>query len=370
MDASGADADAGGDAGSGGDAGIAPARVYATIVTHNETNSKAECIPINGNTGGAWNSNRALTKMFVDTIVAHGGAYDLGSDTSYIEAMTAYETSEERAATGGMNILEYVSSVDPAHIVVDSHHHPVDTVNYADLQYMLHNASVSDTHVVSGMIWSPAADADWLQFRTTIHAIGHDYPWDGQILWGAATAGHAGPDSQASGVWRPASADMFHVDDPAQSLVYVAGYKEQHWAEYHGSGLDDLLGKLANGELEPNHMYTAAVMFDHCSLAASDITDVASLLDAHADDVAAGRLVWATLPQIVATWRSEYASDGHIYNATSDSGECSPTCGTGQICCASPAPCAGTCISDCRIAGCVGAAVCDESTGMCAPPMH
>ncbi|MBK8171085.1 MAG: hypothetical protein IPK60_12175 [Sandaracinaceae bacterium] len=374
---SGSGTDAASDAGGGpadanvnSDGGLAPARIYATIVTHNEIDSKPECVPINANTGGAWNSNRALTKMFVDTIVAHGGAYDLGSDTAYIDAMADFETADERATTGGMNILQYVSSVDPEHIVVDAHHHPVPTLNYGDLQYMLHDASVSDTHVVSGLIWSPTADADWEQFRMTVNAIGHTYAWDAQILWGAATVGHAGPDSQASGVWRPTNAAMFHTDDSAQSLVYVGGYKEQHWAEYHGSGLNDLLSKLASGELEPNHMYTAAVMFDHCSFAASDITDVAALLDSHASDVAAGRLVWATVPEIVSIWRSEYASDGHVYNATSDVSECSPACGVDMICCAAPAPCAGTCVNDCRVAGCMGTTVCDESTGMCAPTMH
>src|SRR5688572_9900913 len=46
---------------------------------------------------------------------------------------------------------------------------------------------------------------------------------------------------------------------------------------------------------------------------------------------------------------------------------CTIPCPTGQLCCTAPAACAGSCVLDCRTAGCYQNAVCNATTGLCIP---
>lgn len=51
-----------------------------------------------------------------------------------------------------------------------------------------------------------------------------------------------------------------------------------------------------------------------------------------------------------------------------DGGACGAPCGQGMVCCVSPLQCAGKCVPDCRIGGCMSGQSCDQGSGLCGPP--
>jgi len=291
-----------------------PTRLYATIVSHNEQDTNAGCQPVL-DSAAIWHQNRTETLTFARAIVDAGGAYDLQSDFRWIQQMDLWEDDAERAETNNQNLLAYLSTQFPGQVTVDAHNHDASH-NYADVAKMLADRGVPDSAVVGGFIWSPTEDADWERFRAPLAGIA--YPgtaWNAEILWGGATLGHKGPDSEASGVWRPADAANFHSDDPAGDVVTLGNYIDAKYEVGHGAGIADLLDQIANGEHPEGVMLTVQVFFDQCGLTQQDTIDVNALIEMHKADVDAGTLVWATLPEVVSTWRTEYSERAYIANA-------------------------------------------------------
>ncbi|MBI5509689.1 MAG: hypothetical protein HY903_13125 [Deltaproteobacteria bacterium] len=300
------------------DAGAAAApartRIFATIVTHNERSPHAECDPVVTVQSG-YLANRDLTLKLVDTVISHGAALDLQSDYLYLDAVKSWDGAAQKAKTGGMNLIQYLAGLAPAQLVLDAHAHADDTVNYTDVSYMHELMGAPRNGVLGGFLWYPTENESWTQFREV--ETGRRYPdatWQVEILWGGATLQHRGPDSKASGVWRPKDAANFHVDDPAQTLVNVGAYAGAI------GGVGELLDLLHAGSLEPNRMYTATVFVNQCSITGASIDALATSIDEYAADVAAGDLVWATLPEVARIWRAEYDSMPSILQPEPTSG--------------------------------------------------
>ena len=332
-----------------------PTRVFASVVTHNEQDNNKGCRDLLSNEA-LFLENWSNTLAFARTIVDAGGAYDLQSDYRWIEELQKWETDAHRAETNDQNLFLYLVTAFPEQIAVDAHNHekanggPMGKgMNYADVAYLLKQLQVPDTGVVGGHLWHPSEDQDWTRFREPLDGLSYDHSWQPSVLWGAATKNHAGPDSEASGIWRPASAEDYHTDDPNQSLL-VHGKYDAKFALTGGAGIRELVEQVRAGQHPEGVMLTVSVFFDQCGISDEDMQAVRALIESHQDDVDAGLLVWATVPETVRRWREEYGSRAYIANPTDP--EASEDCGgcdAGKLCCMAPLGCAGKCVSDCRL---------------------
>jgi len=310
-----ADADTDTDTDADADTDTEPSRVYATLVSHNEQDNNPGCAPVLADRI-EFLKNRRSTLDFAEMVVRTGAAWDLQTDFRYLEQLAEWEDAAELAETDGKTLFKYLTDTYPDQIVVDPHNHDTPGINYADVAAMLEAIGVPDTGVVGGFLYYPAEDADWQRFEQPLDALSHPgFSWQGQILWGPATSGHSGPDSEASGLWRPTSAEDFHTDDPTQSLVAIGMYKEAKFEEGDGAGLVELLDDLEAGAFEPGAVITASLFYDQCGFDDAGISDTETFIDSLSDHVDAGRLVWATVPDVVETWRTTYESNPWVHNA-------------------------------------------------------
>ena len=355
-------------------------RIYVALVSHNEESLQSFCTADFTQRDG-YLLNRSRTLAFARMVLDHGAAWDLQSDWLYLEGVGQWDTGSVTANTGGQNLIAYLASLAPNRIVVDAHSHE-SRYNYADVAHLIENLGAPRTGVTGGFIYYPTANEVWTRLESPLAGVVFpSVTWTADILWGAGTYLHLGPDSHVSGIWRPRDAQRFHEDDPARRLVNVGGYTGL-------VGVNDLLQRLRAGTLLPGHMYTVTIFFNQCTLTDTTAAEQAAVVDAWAADVAAGNLVWATLPDMVRIWRQEYGSIPTILQADSapdggfdagppdglppfDGGTCSSggSCATGTVCCAAPLPCTGRCVPDCRIDGGVAcptmAPVCDTTSGLC-----
>jgi len=342
-------------------------KVFAAIVTHNEQRSNTKCRAVLEDEE-AWHENRAIMVEFVKAIVEAGGAYDLQTDFSWLEKMREWETDQERTTTDGKNFLEWVATSFPGQTTVDPHNHD-STHNYADVAYLLSEVGVPDTGVVGGLIWHPVSSQDWERFRTPLSGLRYpDKFWKGEILWGAATHLHMGPDSEATGIWRPQSAESFHEHDPSGDLIYMGNYINAHFSIGAGEGVQELLDQVSDNAHPEGVMLTASVFTDQCGMTSEKVDAIRAMIARHQTAVDSGDLVWATVPDIITTWKTDYKSKPYISNEPDlEEIPASCECAEGQVCCVAPFPCAGQCVTDCRSAddSCPQETVCSEDDGLC-----
>ena len=353
-----------------GQAPPAPTRVYASFVSHNEEAPHAVCTPVLTDPA-TYLDNRRLSLAFAEMVIAHQAAWDLQSDWQYLEAVRQWDTPEVTADTEGKNLIRYLAEVAPDRIVIEAHAHETQ-YNYADVVHLIEGLGVARNGVVGGFLYFPYEREAWTRLREPLSGqMFPDTTWTAEILWGAGTAQHVGPDSRISGVWRPRDAAHFHEDDPTQRLINIGGYMT------NAPGLTDLLEQAARGELAPNEMYTAAIFVPQCGLNDEMVRGYADTVDGLAAHVEAGRLIWTTLPEMARIWAQEYDQRPLLHPAPGfepdnltpeDCLEGAP-CGEGLVCCPAEMPCAGQCVDDCRVGGAercpAQAPRCNQQTGLC-----
>lgn len=277
--------------------------VYVTFVSHNEEPNGRQ--PDYLNNEAFYLENREVLRQLVELLTANGAAYDFQTDWNFLQAVAKYDTPEVRATTGGMNIVQWMASLG---VSIDPHAHE-SRYNYADVAALIQSLGVDASAVVGGFLYQPVASADWERFLDGSLA-GKVYPatsWDPSILWGAATSQHRGDDDTTSGVWRPQDAAHFSTDDPDSDLVYVGNCTST------AEGLDDLLADIESGNAPESNFYTASIMLGQGTFDSSTVSEVAAILDGLAGAAAAGRVVFATLPEVVETWEGAYRAEASQY---------------------------------------------------------
>ncbi|MBI5481397.1 MAG: hypothetical protein HY906_21235 [Deltaproteobacteria bacterium] len=374
-------ADAGGaDAGpSDGGGNVTP--VYVTICSHNETDSRYDAY----DTLGGYLDLRDNVLRIAQLVNNHNAKWDYQADWRFLEAALVYETEPGVADnTNGKSILRYLS--EELGVQVDAHSHETNGYNYADVAYLISQLGVAPTGIVGGFLWYPPETAIWERFWSPL--VGSKYPaytWQAEALWGGGTSQHAGPDDMSFGIWRPKDKNNFTVDDPASNLPNIGNGDELHF-----TGILELIQALESGQAPAGKLYTASYMVFELSAESAYNTwdqDLATL-DQY---VATGQVVYATLNEVLALWRTQYNSEPFRYElplpdggvpdggfpdsgfpdggppSCADGGSCPPD----TICCTPPQPCAGRCVPDCRVDGgqpCPPQAPnCDQNTGLCGP---
>ena len=301
-------------------------RIYATFASHNEDDRNAVCarglFGLSGPAVGMWAGQtvpprdhyltvRAATVGFAEMIAETGAAYDLQSDYPFLDAVDRYDDATVTTDTDGKNLIEWLATFAPDRVVVDPHSHEHgyggEPLNIADAAAFIDELSgLPTTGVVGGFIATPVADENWTRFLSgptrALRVRSAGYEWAPRVLWGGGSPGHT-DDVEISGVWRPAGAESFDQHDPQGPLPNIG-----RWGGPVGTatGLDELLALLRAGSLEAGQMYTVTIMNAQCGFDQARIDEVRAIIDAHAADVAAGDLVWATLPEVRRAWVEDY----------------------------------------------------------------
>ncbi len=327
-------------AGSGGSVPTAAADadtpVYVTIYFHNEDN---------------WDpyvKNLASYQEYRENLLAklqlaaqYGAKVDWQSDITVLRGMLEYEKGDLLASTGGKTLVRYIA--EDLGFSVDPHGH-LNKCNYADLAYLIEQLGGPTPQVIGGLrIFefgrSYLGFLDIQDWRKQIE-LGPDgvihgrlYPqaeWTPTILSVPAMGGHWF-DDWSSGVWRPGEGTAFYTDDPGGSIVYVGqGYPHsqtnlgpgqasgaivyQQQVEY----IEELVAKIDSGALPAGKIYTASLhvrdlpVVKDSGVGVDTLEGLRTVLEALKPLQAAGKIVYATYPEVATIWQSEYGAVANL----------------------------------------------------------
>lgn len=305
------------------DAGAAPApsRIYVTLVSHNEdtaTGMNPACTAFFGALDARWDANRAATLAIADAVEARGAAWDLQTDVEYLNAVIAREGEAD-------NVLRQLASRPSGRIAIDAHAHEARMKNYADVANLVERVSGVRNGVVGGFTSEACrpmdVPPDWEKFRAPLAPVGLGPDFVATVLTLGASPGHR-CDPGASGVWRPASHEAFYMDDPGQALPTIGVGLAARGLDATVAAIGQLLDDLRMGRLESNRIYTASVTLPQCDfdLAGGGATpaDVEAFIDAvNALDGGDDTIRWATFPQILDLWRTDYGGQPSLWTGAS-----------------------------------------------------
>ncbi|MCD6116336.1 hypothetical protein J7K93_04930, partial [bacterium] len=187
---------------------------------------------------------------------------------------------------------------------VDPHAHET-SYNYADVAYMIKEFGVDPGNIAGGMIADPPERGDYEHLIEPIYGNHFDFEWQAQWLWGDATLLHT-HDTAAAGVWRPKDAEHFYENDDSAPIPCIGKYTNDI------EGIYDLISRAETGSTEPNRMLTAAIFIAQGQV--SEMTQtIASELEQLKKYETAGKLIFASLSEVSATWIEKYDGKGYLF---------------------------------------------------------
>lgn len=282
--------------------------IYVSIVTHSE-DTQSPGTPNFSTDESATISERDGVAKFAAMIAEHGATYDWQSDWNFLLGLQKYD--EGSSLTNNKTLPKYL--VEDLGMSADPHSHQHNGYNYADVAYLLQSLGVTPSGIVGGFIAAPASQSEYIELSQTL--TGSKYPtysWTPTALWGGGTGLHINETGQwVSGIWIPKSAEDFFT--PASSGTPVIG-------RYDGdfNGLDALLAKQAAGDLEAGNMYTITITTNQSILSDDYIAAFEDQLATYADEAAAGKIIWTTLPNALNIWKTQYDSKPTILEYDGD----------------------------------------------------
>jgi len=269
------------------------------VVSHNEENERRFG---SLDTREGYLEFRASLLRFARMLKRYGAKYNWQSDWRFLRAVERFDQGEVLESTNGKNIVRYLK--EDLGFEVDPHAHE-SIYNYADVAYMFERLGVKSSKVVGGFVyWPPENPQGWEKFREPLHGKNYNYTWEAEILWGAATFLHRGPDDVSSGIWKPKDKYHFTEHDENSNLIYVGtGSRDKtQW-------IKNLVSKIKNGELPQNKIYTATLMLaeDHL-LRGGEATfnGWENTVRELSEYAARGEIVWVGLSEVVEIWKKKY----------------------------------------------------------------
>ncbi len=301
--------------------------IYVSIVSHNEDYLSGQ-YPNFSTDQAEFERQREGVAMFAAMLTEHGAKYDFQTEWNFLLGMQKYDKGT--ASTNGKNLIAYLS--EDLGVSVDPHSHEKLGYNYADVAYLISTFGVEPSGVVGGLIAAPPEDSKLEYLWNSIEANKYNYTWDPVVGWGGGTGLHINETSLwTSGVWQPKDNEHYQEHDPNAALP-VIGHYNSDW-----SGLDSLLQKQAAGELEAGEIYTVTIMNNQTLMTNATTDTFEKRLDTYNDETAAGRIVWATLPEVYNAWVTIYNKEPNIFlwegtDTGSTTGFQKNTGGTGGSC--------------------------------------
>jgi hypothetical protein len=278
--------------------------IYVSIITHNEEPSSSNYPDFIEDENAFWEHREALI-TFADMLHEEGVKYNYQSDWNFLYAATLYD--QGTPSTKNKNFLRYLK--EDLGFEIDPHNHKTE-YNFADVAYLIEELGVPVSQTVGGFLAAPPRVCMVEYFREPIRGTTYtDYTWQANILWGGATAGHKGDEELwTSGIWRPRDNENFLVHDE-NALPHVGGYKSD-W-----TGLEDLIQKQQNGELEVGKIYTQTIFIGQNELLKSGrIRGFREMIQSLSEYSDAGMIRWVGLEEVVDIWENDYDSEPNLYS--------------------------------------------------------
>ncbi|MBU1634629.1 carboxypeptidase regulatory-like domain-containing protein [bacterium] len=279
--------------------------IYVSIITHNEEpSSRPGGYPDFVNNESAFWQHRESLIEFASMLHAEGVKYNYQSDWNFLLAATKYDTGA--ASTNSKNFLRYLK--EDLGFEIDPHAHETQ-YNYADVAYLIEELGVPVSQTTGGFLAFPPESSKLEYFRQPITgSIYSDYTWQAEILWGGATLFHQNEDSLwISGIWKPQDNEHFLTHDENAPLPEVGGYRN-NW-----QGLNKLLQKQQNGELEEGKIYTQTIFAGQNSMLNPQfIQDFQQQIQALSEYTRAGLIQWVGLAEVIDIWESQYNSEPNL----------------------------------------------------------
>lgn len=269
--------------------------IYVSIVIHNEETPQYIADE------QRFQDERDALIAFADMLDLEGVMLNWQSDWTFLRAVQLYD---DGSGTGGLNIVAYIASLG---FEVDPHAHE-SQYNYADVAHMIDLCGVTPSGVAGGFIAYPPADCLLEQFWSPIQgAMFPAQSWTAQVLWGGATSGHTNEEHLwASGIWRPQDNSNFMTHDDTAPIAHIGKYGND-W-----TGLDMLIQKQQDNQLDTNKLYTAVVFVRQ-----GDLTGPNHLSDFQQDLQTrdnSGNLIWVGLTEVYNIWQSTYGGDANQFS--------------------------------------------------------
>lgn len=280
--------------------------IYVSIVTHNEQPGSGRYPDFTASESD-FTEQRDAVIAFADMLHDEGVTYNWQSSWNFLLAATTFDHGSN--ATNNKNIVSYLQSLG---FSVNVHGH-ASSYSYADDAYLIDALGAAPSGIMGGFIATPSSSSELEDLWNTQQGNTYNYSWTPTAAWGASGFGHQGDDDlQISGIWKPKDNEHFLTHSDAAVLPVIGTYTSD-W-----DGLNDLLTQQTNGELDPNSMYTATIMVDQDELLTeSDRDAIQAKIEALKDETAAGRIIWTTLEDALATWQTTYNSTPSLYQASS-----------------------------------------------------
>lgn len=278
--------------------------VYVSIVMHNEEPLTGQYPDFVNNEIMFWRHREAVVN-FANMLYAEGVKLNYQSDWNFLLAATLYDNGS--SSTNGKNFLRYLK--EDLGFEIDPHAHETE-YNYADVAYLIEALGVPVSHTVGGFLAYPPEQSKLEYFREPLAGWNYpEYSWQAEILWGGATFHHQNEEKLwVSGIWKPKDNENFLVHDENAPLPHIGGYRS-NW-----QGLNKLLQKQQNGELEAGKIYTQTVFVGqnqvlHPEFVQSFHQQIQNLSE-YTD---AGLIHWVGLAELIDIWRMEYDSEPNIF---------------------------------------------------------
>ncbi|MBW2700293.1 MAG: BACON domain-containing protein [Deltaproteobacteria bacterium] len=296
--------------------GITP--VFVSFASHNEDDERYDMYDTQDGYEGM---REAILKM-MDVVQTHDIPFDFQPDWRFLQAIKRWETDALVATTNNKNILRHLK--EDLGVSIDPHSHEcatasdsaktnnpdfADGCNYADVAYLIEELGVNPAPIVGGFIVNPPSNAIWEKFRSPLRGlVSPDYHWQAESLWGGGSPQHI-DDPQFSGLWLPMDHFNFATDDPSQNLPNI------------GNGgaapIQDLINRIETGQAPTGRIYTWTHMEFELNFYVngdSALTAFERTLTQLAPYANQGKVIYATLPEILEIWRSVYNSEPNIYD--------------------------------------------------------
>jgi len=279
--------------------------IYVSFVTHNEDTFSPNYPNFPQDEEAFWDY-RSRVVSYADMLYEMGVTYNYQSDWTFLLGVKAFDKGT--SDTNEKNLLEYLEQ--DLNFSIDPHSHEQGGYNYADVAYLMDLLGANPTGIVGGFTAINPKDskpADWEKFWSPIEAATFDYTWAPTILWGGASPGHRNESEVwVSGIWRPASQNVFLEHDVNSPLPNVGGF-ETNW-----DGLALQVERLQNGELDANQMYTQTIILGEHEITDERIEEYRDNIASYDQLVEDGYIQWVTLQEAVEIWETQYDSYGGI----------------------------------------------------------
>jgi hypothetical protein len=277
--------------------------IFVSIVTHNEEPPQ---YPDFVNDETAFWIHRNAVVEFADMLYREGVSYNYQSEWNFLRAAILYDNGTP--STKGKNFLRYLR--EDLDVEIDPHAHETQ-YNYADVACLIDLLDVPVSRTVGGFIALPPENSklEYLWGELT----GWNYPafrWKADILWGGATKFHQNEEELwISGIWKPKDNENFLVHEANAPLPHIGGYLST-WI-----GLDDLLQKQQNQELDPAKIYTCTLFVGQDALLHPHfVGEFQQTIQSYSEFTGSGLIEWKGLGEVIDIWIFEYDSKPNIYS--------------------------------------------------------